>query len=74
MDGEAFARYMREQMEARREEMRNADPNRPLAISWERGTVMRNADPADDWYRQPPGDAPRDLTPRGRRDVLWSEF
>lgn len=39
---------MRDEMEARREEARHADPNRPLAIAWERSKGMRNADPADD--------------------------
>lgn len=39
---------MRQEMEARREASRDADPNRPLVVSWERGKGMRNADPADD--------------------------
>jgi hypothetical protein len=39
---------MRDEMEARREEARHADPNRPLAIAWERSKGMRNADPVDD--------------------------
>ncbi len=28
---------------------------------------------ADDWYRQPPGDAPRELT-YVDEDTFWSEF
>ena len=30
-------------------------------------------DPADDWYRQPPGDEPRELT-YVDEDTFWSEF
>ncbi len=39
---------MRKEAEARREANRDADPNRPLAVSFERGKGMHNADPADD--------------------------
>lgn len=40
--------HMRREMEARREANRNADPNRPMVVSWERGKGMRNSDPSDD--------------------------
>ncbi|MEX1363194.1 MAG: hypothetical protein AB1Z98_08715 [Nannocystaceae bacterium] len=33
---------------ARREALRSADPNRPMAIEWEHGAGLRNADPADE--------------------------
>jgi hypothetical protein len=36
-----------EQIEALRERQRDADPNRPMQIVWERGAGCRNADPAD---------------------------
>lgn len=39
---------MRQEMEARREANRSADPNRPMVIAWERGKGLLNADPADD--------------------------
>lgn len=39
---------MRKEMEARREANRGADPDRPMAVSWERGKGLQNADPADD--------------------------
>ncbi len=29
---------------------------------WGEAAGFREADPADDWYRQQPGDEPRDLT------------
>lgn len=51
---------MRKETEARREANRDADPNRPLVVSWERGKTMRNADPADD----------REVTEAARRAVL----
>lgn len=39
---------MRKDIEARREANRDADPNRPMAVAWERGGSFENADPADD--------------------------
>ena len=42
---------MRKEMEARREANKDADPDRPMVIAWERGKEVYNADPADD--RQP---------------------
>jgi hypothetical protein len=39
---------MRKEIEARREANRDADPNRPMAVSWERGGSFENSDPADD--------------------------
>lgn len=39
---------MRQDAEARREANRDADPNRPMAVSFERREGMHNADPADD--------------------------
>jgi len=39
---------MRKELEARREANRSADPDRPMAVSWERGQGIANADPADD--------------------------
>jgi hypothetical protein len=36
------------QMEATIEHNRNADPNRPMHITWEQGKGCRNADPADE--------------------------
>lgn len=51
---------MRQEMEARREANRDADPNRPLVVSWERGKGMRNADPVDD----------REVTELARKAVL----
>ncbi|MFO7567162.1 MAG: hypothetical protein R6X02_31240 [Enhygromyxa sp.] len=36
-----------EQIEALRERQRDADPNRPMQVVWERGVGCRNADPAD---------------------------
>lgn len=53
-DAEAIrAAMMREQaraqaqVESLREQNRDADPNRPMHIVWERGVGCRNADPAD---------------------------
>jgi len=51
---------MRQEVEARREANRDADPDRPLVVSWERGKGMRNADPADD----------REVTEAARRAVM----
>lgn len=34
--------------QARREALRDADPDRPMAIAWERGQGVRHADPADE--------------------------
>ncbi len=39
---------MRKEIEARREQNRTADPNRPMMVSWERGKGLYNSDPADD--------------------------
>ena len=39
---------MRKEIEARREANRDADPNRPMQVSWERGGSLENSDPADD--------------------------
>lgn len=39
---------MRKEMEARREANKDADPDRPMVIAWERGKPAYNADPADD--------------------------
>lgn len=39
---------MRKEVEARREANRDADPDRPMVIAWERGKGLLNADPADD--------------------------
>ncbi|MEM7156848.1 MAG: hypothetical protein AAF799_28620 [Myxococcota bacterium] len=51
---------MKQEQDARREEMKNADPNRPLTVAFERGKPMRNADPADD----------RPITDKARAAVL----
>ncbi|MCB9716974.1 MAG: hypothetical protein H6712_24160 [Myxococcales bacterium] len=34
--------------QARREALRDADPERPMTIAWERGQGLRHADPADE--------------------------
>lgn len=47
------------QMESMREQNRDADPNRPMHIAWERGVGCRNADPAD----------PREVTEVARKAV-----
>ena len=39
---------MRKEMEARREANRDADPDRPMVIAWERGKGLYNADPVDE--------------------------
>lgn len=39
---------MRKEIEARREANKDADPERPMTVSWERGRGVENADPADD--------------------------
>jgi hypothetical protein len=39
---------MRKEMESRRVANRDADPNRAMVVSFERGKDMRNADPGDD--------------------------
>lgn len=39
---------MRKEMESRRVANRDADPNRVMVVSFERGKGMRNADPGDD--------------------------
>ncbi|MCH9681483.1 MAG: hypothetical protein K0V04_08625 [Deltaproteobacteria bacterium] len=51
---------MKQEMEARREAVKDADPNRPLHIAFERGKEMRNADPIDD----------RPVTEAARKAVL----
>lgn len=48
---------MRKEIEARREANKDADPNRPMVIAWERGKAAYNADPADD---RPPTQAVHD--------------
>ncbi|MCA9707955.1 MAG: hypothetical protein KDK70_19035 [Myxococcales bacterium] len=54
-DAEAMARIMareqeaaRRQVEAQREANRNADPNRPMKVTWEKGDGCRNGDETDD--------------------------
>lgn len=39
---------MRQEIEARREANKHADPDRPMVIAWERGKGLLNADGADD--------------------------
>ncbi len=39
---------MRKELEARREANKDADPDRPMVIAWERGGGLHNGDPADD--------------------------
>ncbi|MCX4247891.1 hypothetical protein [Paraliomyxa miuraensis] len=51
---------MRQEMEARREANRDADPNRPMVVGFERGKGMSNGDPADD----------REVTEVARKAVL----
>jgi hypothetical protein len=65
-DAEALRAAMRReqaraqaQMESMREQNRDADPNRPMHIAWERGHGCRNADPAD----------PREVTELARAAV-----
>lgn len=38
----------RKEIEARREANKDADPDRPMMIAWERGSGVQNSDPADD--------------------------
>jgi hypothetical protein len=57
---EAESRLAEAEMAAHREAMRRADPERPMAITWELDGEMRLADAAD----------PREITPEARAAVL----
>jgi hypothetical protein len=47
---------MRQEIEARREANKSADPDRLMTVSWERNGKLENSDPADD---RVPGDVVR---------------